>query len=88
MKILVNMVSAILFSSIGAINLVKSRKEIKVQKTNTFNCAAKNKPHPYKKDLGGGEDAWLATPNLLVVADGNVFDHWDEHGENLGRYSK
>jgi protein phosphatase PTC7 len=34
-----------------------------------FRYAAANIPHPSKRDKGG-EDAWLAQEDLLVVADG------------------
>ena len=50
-----------------------------------FRYASSNIPHVSKRDKGG-EDAWLAQDNLLVVADG--VGGWIQHGIDSGLYSK
>ena len=50
-----------------------------------FSYGAANIPHDDKK-LKGGEDAWLASNNLLVVADG--VGGWAMQGVDSGLFSK
>ena len=50
-----------------------------------FRYAAKNIPHITKVDKGG-EDAWVASHNLLVVADG--VGGWADQGVDAGLFSK
>jgi len=50
-----------------------------------FHFGAKNRPH-FKKEETGGEDAFLASNNLLVVADG--VGSWASQGIDSGIYSK
>ena len=47
--------------------------------------AASNIPHDEKLDKGG-EDAWVASNNLLVVADG--VGGWADQGVDPGLFSK
>jgi len=53
--------------------------------TSYFTYYAKNIPHHSKRDKGG-EDAWVASSNLLVVADG--VGGWARHGVDSGLFSK
>ena len=50
-----------------------------------FMHASINIPHRTKVDKGG-EDAWIATPDLLVVADG--VGGWANKGVDPGLFSK
>ena len=50
-----------------------------------FRYGAKNIPHITKKEKGG-EDAWVASHNLLVVADG--VGGWANRGIDSGLFSK
>ena len=50
-----------------------------------FRYAASNIPHVSKRQKGG-EDAWVATPSLLVVADG--VGGWANRGIDPGKFSK
>ena len=50
-----------------------------------FKFIVGNKPHPQKKEKGG-EDAWVASHNLLVVADG--VGGWEAKGVDSGLFSK
>ena len=50
-----------------------------------FRYAVRNTPHDDKKDKGG-EDAWVASNNLLVVADG--VGGWANRGIDSGLFSK
>ena len=50
-----------------------------------FRYAATNIPHDSKVDKGG-EDAWVASSNLLVVADG--VGGWANRGIDSGLFSK
>ena len=50
-----------------------------------FRYGAKNIPHITKVDKGG-EDAWVASHNLLVVADG--VGGWANRGIDSGLFSK
>jgi len=50
-----------------------------------FRFAASNIPHISKKEKGG-EDAWVASHNLLVVADG--VGGWASEGIDSGLFSK
>ena len=50
-----------------------------------FRYAASNIPHPTKVEKGG-EDAWVASSNLLVVADG--VGGWANRGIDSGLFSK
>jgi serine/threonine protein phosphatase PrpC len=50
-----------------------------------FRFAASNIPHISKKEKGG-EDAWVASHNLLVVADG--VGGWANEGIDSGLFSK
>lgn len=50
-----------------------------------FNYAARNIPHP-DKAFRGGEDAWAAQSDLLIVADG--VGGWEDIGVDSGLYSK
>lgn len=50
-----------------------------------FRFGSSNIPH-FQKRYKGGEDAWLAQEDLLVVADG--VGGWEEHGIDSGRFSK
>ena len=50
-----------------------------------FKYAVKNIPHMEKRHKGG-EDAWVANPRLIVVADG--VGGWAEHGVDPGLFSK
>ena len=52
---------------------------------NFFTYAASNIPHDSKKHKGG-EDAFLASNNILVVADG--VGGWARHGIDSGLFSK
>ena len=52
---------------------------------NYFRYAATNIPHDDKKHKGG-EDAYLASNNLLVVADG--VGGWADEGVDSGLFSK
>ena len=47
--------------------------------------AVKNIPHYSKKETGG-EDAWIAQSNLLVVADG--VGGWAKQGVDPGLFSR
>ena len=50
-----------------------------------FRYYVKNIPHNTKREKGG-EDAWVASSNLLVVADG--VGGWARHGIDAGLFSK
>jgi hypothetical protein len=50
-----------------------------------FRFSASNIPHISKKEKGG-EDAWVASHNLLVVADG--VGGWANEGIDSGLFSK
>ena len=50
-----------------------------------FRYGTCNIPHITKIDKGG-EDAWIAAENLLVVADG--VGGWIQHGVDSGLFSK
>lgn len=50
-----------------------------------FRFGSSNIPH-FQKRYKGGEDAWLAQEDLLVVADG--VGGWEEHGIDSGKFSK
>ena len=50
-----------------------------------FKYYVKNIPHNTKREKGG-EDAWVASSNLLVVADG--VGGWARHGIDAGLFSK
>lgn len=50
-----------------------------------FKFGSSNIPHVSKRHRGG-EDAWLANDDLLVVADG--VGGWARHGIDSGEYSK
>ena len=50
-----------------------------------FNYGVKNIPHP-EKAFRGGEDAWVAQSDLLIVADG--VGGWEDIGVDSGLYSK
>ena len=52
---------------------------------NYFNFGSKGIPHPDKVEKGG-EDAYSASNQLLVVADG--VGGWARHGVDPGLYSK
>ena len=65
-----------------ALNLVLSSSEA-VDKY--FRFGSSNIPH-YQKRLKGGEDAWIAQEDLLVVADG--VGGWEQHGIDSGLFSK
>ena len=51
----------------------------------SFSFAAKNIPHIEKRDKGG-EDAWVAQSDLLIVADG--VGGWADIGVDSGLFSK
>ena len=53
--------------------------------TSYFRFYAKNIPH-YSKRHKGGEDAWVASSNILAVADG--VGGWERHGIDSGLFSK
>ena len=50
-----------------------------------FNFGVTNIPH-FEKKATGGEDAWVAQKDLLVVADG--VGGWAEQGIDSGLFSK
>lgn len=50
-----------------------------------FRYGSSNIPH-YQKQHKGGEDAWIAQEDLLVVADG--VGGWEKHGIDSGKFSK
>jgi hypothetical protein len=50
-----------------------------------FNYGVRNIPHP-DKAFRGGEDAWVAQSDLLIVADG--VGGWEDIGVDSGLYSK
>mmetsp|Transcript_3740 Transcript_3740/g.6371 ORF Transcript_3740/g.6371 Transcript_3740/m.6371 type:complete len:130 (+) Transcript_3740:122-511(+) len=50
-----------------------------------FNFASRNIPH-FDKRHKGGEDAWVAQENLMVVADG--VGGWASEGVDSGLFSK
>jgi hypothetical protein len=50
-----------------------------------FHYGVRNIPHDDKKHKGG-EDAWVATSQLLAVADG--VGGWERHGVDSGLFSK
>ena len=50
-----------------------------------FRYSASNTPHASKRQKGG-EDAWVAAANLLVVADG--VGGWANRGIDSGLFSK
>ena len=50
-----------------------------------FKFGSSNIPHVSKRHRGG-EDAWLANDDLLVVADG--VGGWARHGIDSGEYSR
>ena len=52
---------------------------------NYFKFAASNIPHPSKVHKGG-EDAWVASPNVLALADG--VGGWESQGVDSGLFSK
>ena len=53
--------------------------------TSYFRFYAKNIPHHSKRHKGG-EDAWVASSNILAVADG--VGGWERHGVDSGLFSK
>ena len=50
-----------------------------------FRYGSSNIPHADKR-YKGGEDAWIAQEDLLVVADG--VGGWEAHGIDSGLFSK
>ena len=64
--------------------IVKSEKDGGVS-NRYFRFAASNIPHISKVEKGG-EDAWVASHNLLVVADG--VGGWASEGIDSGLFSK
>ena len=50
-----------------------------------FRYGSSNIPH-FQKRYKGGEDAWLAQEDFLVVADG--VGGWEAHGIDSGKFSK
>ena len=51
----------------------------------SFTYGVDNEPHPAKFEKGG-EDAWLAQENLIVVSDG--VSAWEKVGVDSGLFSK
>ena len=67
-----------------------SEKDVRVQAADRtassyFRYGANNIPH-HSKRYKGGEDAWVASSNILVVADG--VGGWAEEGIDSGLFSK
>lgn len=64
---------------------IKETEKPYARSSNYFKYAAASIPHPAKTQKGG-EDAWVASPNVLVLADG--VGGWESQGVDSGLFSK